>query len=81
MQLYLYHTLGCHLCELAEAVITEVSAQLTQPLSITKIDIADSDELVALYGIRIPVLQAEGCSTTLDWPFDSADLRVYLANG
>jgi hypothetical protein len=80
MQLYLYHTLGCHLCELAEAVVSEVESQSAQSYSLTKIDIAASDELFALYGIRIPVLQAQGCSTTLDWPFDSTDLHRYLAN-
>ena len=79
MQINLYHTLGCHLCELAEQVIERV--RMTVPdlshLHVIKIDIAGHDELVDRYGIRIPVLQLDD-QRELDWPFDEQQLFVFL---
>jgi hypothetical protein len=42
-----------------------------------KVDIADSDELFERYGLLIPVLRhADG--RELRWPFDPAQLRLFL---
>ncbi len=80
MRVILYHTMGCHLCEQAEAVIAGFQVAFPQrSIQILKTDIADSEELVCLYGIRIPVLKIEGQSQTLDWPFDINELHNYLA--
>ena len=54
----LYTTLGCHLCEQALALLKTLSPELN--LSIEEIEIADSDELVDRYGIRIPVVTRAG---------------------
>ena len=73
---YLYTTLGCHLCDDAEAVIQPLFAHLQ--LSYSKVDIADKDSLVDIYGVRIPVLQHIATSSELGWPFDSDQLQQFL---
>lgn len=76
-KLMLYGTLGCHLCEEALAIIYP----LLRPhdLELLECDIADSDELVSSYGVRIPVVQLEGASRDLGWPFTAADVTAYVA--
>lgn len=77
--LYLYTSVGCHLCEKAEALIEEVlGAGQTRVLPM---EISDSDDLVASYGLRIPVLAGtnrEGEWCELGWPFDRDDLVAFL---
>ena len=74
--LILYTTLGCHLCEEAKA--------LTSPLLIhtdwrlREVDIADDDDLMSRYGIRIPVLAIPAASSELDWPFTAEHIVHYL---
>lgn len=68
----LYTTAGCHLCEQAQALIART---LGRP--VPEVDIADDDELMARYGVRIPVLRrADGAE--LDWPFDATAVRALL---
>jgi len=69
-------TLGCHLCEQAEAVLAMASRAV--PLKIQRVDIADDEQLLAVYAERIPVLrhrQGELC-----WPFGALDV-VRLVRG
>lgn len=67
--LRLYGTSACHLCELAEALLAQLL--LDKPYwQIELVDIADSDELIARYGERIPVLQHTASAEELGWPFD-----------
>lgn len=74
--LTLYSTLGCHLCEQAEALLAELVA--AEPLQWQVVDIADNDELLERYAIRIPVLCSEGASDDLGWPFTMDDILRYL---
>jgi hypothetical protein len=74
----LFGTLGCHLCELAEAQLSEALTRLSEPVDIECVDIADSDELIERYGVRIPVLQRTGDAVELDWPFADAILLTFL---
>ncbi|PDH37532.1 MAG: hypothetical protein CNE99_08015 [OM182 bacterium MED-G24] len=74
MQVTLFGTYGCHLCEQALALIREVQSELN--LTIEEVDIANDDELVDRYGILIPVLRHDG--RELNWPFDQADLKRFL---
>ena len=74
----LYGTTGCHLCELAEAQLASAVAQLHDPIEIECIDIADSDELVERYGVRIPVLRRLRDEMELDWPFPEDGLQDFL---
>lgn len=72
----LYTTLGCHLCDDAEALLQPLFKHLN--LVYSKKDIADNDSLVDLYGIRIPVLQHIPTGAELGWPFDSEVLQQFL---
>jgi len=48
---------------------------------ITKVDISNSDELVELYGIRIPVFCFENKDFEIGWPFTEQEFREFLAEG
>lgn len=69
-------TLGCHLCESAKLELWR--AQELVPLTFTEQDIALSDESVARYGVRIPVLRVLSSGAELDWPFCASDVVKLL---
>jgi thiol-disulfide isomerase/thioredoxin len=77
MKLLFYTTLGCHLCEQAAQIIAVV-AQKRSELEVVAVDIADDDNLMDAYGIRIPVVKIPERSTDLGWPFDESALTKYL---
>ena len=52
IEITLYHTTACHLCELAQQLIEGV-----QGVIVHLIDIAEDAALVEAYGVRIPVLK------------------------
>lgn len=68
----LYHTDGCHLCDLAESLLSEMH------VTYKKVDIANSECLVEQYGVQIPVLYSELDHTTLNWPFDEKDIHQFI---
>jgi glutaredoxin len=72
-QVTLYHTQGCHLCEKARDILWPL---LSQGYQFHEVDIADTDELLEVYGLRIPVISVEG--RELGWPFDQASLMQFL---
>lgn len=72
--LVLYSTLGCHLCDLAVEVIAHCSE--AKEKNVYSIDIADDDDLVSRYGVRIPVIAYAG--KELGWPFTVDDLSAFL---
>ena len=53
----LFGTLGCHLCEVAEAVLMPF---VEHGLLVELVDIADDEAWVEHYGLRIPVLAVRG---------------------
>lgn len=67
----LYHTEGCHLCELAAALLNAAA------LAYIAIDICDDAALAERYGVSIPVVKSpdERC---LCWPFDAKQLQEFL---
>lgn len=67
-------TSGCHLCDVAQALLLERHPHVR----LTKVDIAMDDALIERYGSRIPVLRA-GNGGELDWPFNAAALQAWLA--
>ncbi|MBH0079819.1 glutaredoxin family protein [Pseudoalteromonas sp. NZS11] len=71
----LYHTDGCHLCEQAEQLITEV---LCGTRELLLIDIMTDEQLIAEYQITIPVLKSEK-GKQLFWPFTLNSVREFLA--
>lgn len=73
----LFSTLGCHLCEQAEDVLHEVQ-QSHPDLNWQVIEIAESDDLMERYGIRIPVLRDPISGKELGWPFDASSVMSWL---
>ncbi len=71
-ELILYSTEGCHLCEMAFELISQVG--LTEQLQV--IDIAFDDELFSRYGVTIPVVKSE--QSEINWPFDLSQLKQWL---
>ncbi|WP_439107064.1 glutaredoxin family protein [Congregibacter sp.] len=89
--LILYSTVGCHLCEEAEALL-HGARQLQPKLQWRVVDIANDDVLFERYGWLIPVLYASSDDTVSDnaegdagrsgrelrWPFDAQKLQAFL---
>ncbi len=75
--LYLYTTLGCHLCDKAK--------QLSWPVlnhygfRLVEVEIADDDQLMQRYSLRIPVVARADNATELGWPFDQQQLSDLLS--
>jgi hypothetical protein len=68
--LYIYTTKGCHLCEQAELLLHQASPYVAAVVEVELIDIAEednSDELIEVYGERIPVFEYKGLQ--LNYPF------------
>ncbi len=74
MTLILYSTLGCHLCEQAQAVLDSFVN-----IEYEIVDIAEDDALVERYGIRIPVVKETFSERDIGWPFDQSLLAQWLS--
>ncbi|MGA0805531.1 MAG: glutaredoxin family protein [Pseudohongiellaceae bacterium] len=77
---YLYTSAGCHLCEKAEELLQQLLGASFSEL--TLVEVSDSDDLVASYGLRIPVLAgkaADGEWLELTWPFEEKAIRRFFA--
>lgn len=77
-KLVLYSTLGCHLCEHAKKIVLPVLTK--HHLRLEEVDISDSDELMAEFGLLIPVLRFELLAleekqAQLNWPFSEQDVE------
>jgi len=71
-KLTFYTTVGCHLCEQAEMLLTVLAAERTYQLE--TVDIASDEALVNLYGIRIPVVKNPVTKQEIGWPFGLPEL-------
>ncbi|KTC54416.1 glutaredoxin [Pseudomonas fluorescens ABAC62] len=71
----LFGTLGCHLCEIAEA---EIMPLVEHGLLVELVDITDPQDLTDAYGPRIPVLRRVDNGAELDWPFDTQQVVAFL---
>ncbi|MFT5692868.1 MAG: hypothetical protein ACI92E_002204 [Oceanicoccus sp.] len=74
-KLIIYNTLGCHLCEQALDLILPL---IDKGDIIEAVDIGDSDDLIELYGIRIPVVVRDDNGSEIGWPFDKSQFLVFL---
>ncbi|HLD68725.1 MAG TPA: glutaredoxin family protein [Pseudomonas sp.] len=68
-------TLGCHLCEQAEAVLMPF---VEHGLLVELIDIAEREDWVDDYALRIPVLRRLDNGDELDWPFEAEQIASFL---
>lgn len=71
----LFGTLGCHLCEVAEAILMPI---VEHGLLVELVDIAEQESQVEAYGLRIPVLRRCDTGAELDWPFDADQVVNFL---
>lgn len=71
-KLTLYSRLECPLCEFAEQLL------VAEGIDFKTIDIDESEALIKIYHVRVPVL-SDG-DKELDWPFN-VDAARELANG
>lgn len=76
MQIFLYSTLGCHLCEQAKTIVFPVL--LKYQFHLNEIDISASDAMIERYGIRIPVLAAAEHTAELGWPFTAEQVDHFF---
>lgn len=72
--LILYQRDYCHLCDLALAVLAEARTP-----EFDSVWVDDSETLEQRYGTRVPVLRDGRNGRELDWPFDAAMVRGFLA--
>jgi len=79
-ELIFYTTDGCHLCEEATVLLKQLLAKYPEQYQIELVDIVESDRLVELYGVRIPVIAKQGDIEGLGWPFDGAQLLTYVSS-
>ncbi|WP_144900391.1 glutaredoxin family protein [Luteimonas cucumeris] len=75
MPLILYQRDDCHLCDLALEVLATVRAP-----EFESVFIDDDETLETAYGTRVPVLRDDTDGRELEWPFDAARLRAFLAS-
>ena len=73
----LFGTLGCHLCEVAEALLMPF---VEHGLLVELIDIAEQEHMVESYGLRIPVLRRVDTGAELNWPFEAEQIVEFLRN-
>ena len=71
----LFGTLSCHLCEVAEALLMPF---VEHGLLVELVDIAEREDWVEQYGLRIPVLRRSDTGAELNWPFDAEQVVTFL---
>lgn len=74
LNLTLYTTAGCHLCDEA---LTLLDPWLAKGLKLALVDIAEDELLMARYSVRIPVV-ASACGAEVSWPFTAEKLAVWI---
>lgn len=78
VNLILYSTSHCHLCEQAEALLLKLA--LEHELNWETIEIFDNASLYELYEIKIPVLKRLDTALEIFWPFNEDDIKALLCN-
>jgi hypothetical protein len=74
IQVVFYHTTDCHLCDLAEAMVTPLLTHYG--LIAEAIDVAEDSDAFAAYGEQIPVLYFPATNVAITWPFDPSDIAA-----
>ncbi|MCW4149121.1 glutaredoxin family protein [Halomonas sp. 18H] len=76
IELTLYTTTGCYLCEALEAWLARLA---NAEIRLEQVDVAEDDALVASYGTRLPVL-VDVSGHELEGGFEPARLAAWLAD-
>ena len=77
INLHLYSTSHCHLCEQAETLLKTISKSFDITWLI--IEIADDKTLLEHYEVKIPVLKRLDTSCEIYWPFNHKDIEIFLS--
>ncbi len=77
MRIIFYTREDCHLCDVAERLLSATAPDMTPEW----VDVDDDDDLEARYGARVPVLRREPGGAELAWPFDAVSLAAFLGRG
>ena len=72
-----YTTAGCHLCELAADLISQLES--TCDIAVVEIDIVTDEKLVDRFGMRIPVVSKGDTQREMSWPFTLEELERFAA--
>lgn len=72
MNLTLFSTDGCHLCDQAWSLLEQTGLSNTTNIE----DIINNEQWLAAYAVRIPVLRRED-GAELGWPFTAADIIAF----
>ncbi len=72
MEIRLYGTEHCHLCDEAEHILR------VNGITVHYVEIRGDERLQARYGLRIPVLQRMDTGAELGWPFDVELVVAFL---
>lgn len=75
MRVVLYSRPGCHLCDVARAVL-ETERERT-PFELQEIEVQDDDALELAYGVRIPVVEIDG-EERFEYEVDAGSLSRLL---
>ncbi len=75
LECQLLGTLGCHLCDYAEAVLIPF---VENGLLVEVLDIADDPVLLERYALIIPILRRTDNGAELHWPFDAPQVVTFL---
>ena len=78
IQLLLYSTSHCHLCEQAQALLARVVHHCE--IEFTVVEIAADAALLTLYEVKIPVLKSIDTDVEIDWPFTVDDIYRLIHN-
>ncbi len=76
VDLYLYSTSHCHLCDKAETSL--VSLTNKYDIRWSTIEITTDDELIEKYGAKIPVIKRVDNDSEISWPFTTQDIVKLL---
>jgi hypothetical protein len=76
LQLNLYSTSHCHLCEQAEALLTNLSE--VYDIHWQVIEISENHELLENYGQRIPVIKRLNNNIEINWPFTATEIAQLI---
>ena len=78
MNLTFYTTAGCHLCELAADLVSQLNNKCD--VAVVEIDIVTDEKLAGRYGTRIPVVRRGDTQQELSWPFTLEELDRFATS-
>lgn len=73
VNLILYSTSHCHLCELAESILKDIS--VLNDIVWTTIEITEDSMLLLRYEIKIPVIKRVDNEIEIAWPFTAQEIQ------